>query len=108
MWLLAADRSTVLAQHHVAPRTSAKGPRGRWIQVRFLSQVLGPRGWRGGVGDRDGDRDVCAFQVSHVFRHYGSGVRFVHFMHKTKNRMAPGGLLRTRVTDSSVSVQLRE
>ncbi|XP_004617348.2 F-box only protein 50 [Sorex araneus] len=78
VWLLAADRHTVLAQHHVTPRTSAKGPPGRWIQV------------------------------SHVFRHYGSGVRFVHFMHKTKNRMEPGGLLRTRVTDSSVSVQLRE
>lgn len=78
VWLLAADRRTVLAQHHVAPRTSGRGPPGRWIQV------------------------------SHVFCHYGSGVRFVHFLHKTKNRLEPGGLLRTRVTDSSVSVQLQE
>ncbi|XP_049755985.1 F-box only protein 50 [Elephas maximus indicus] len=78
VWLLAADRRTVIAQHHVAPRTSGRGPPGRWVQV------------------------------SHVFRHYGSGVRFVHFMHKTKNRMEAGGLRRTRVTDSSVSVQLRE
>uniref|UniRef100_H0X6D0 F-box only protein 50 n=2 Tax=Otolemur garnettii TaxID=30611 RepID=H0X6D0_OTOGA len=78
VWLLAADRRTVIAQHHVAPRTSGRGPSGRWVQV------------------------------SHVFRHYGSGVRFIHFLHKTKNRMVPGGLQRTRVTDSSVSVQLRE
>lgn len=47
-------------------------------------------------------------QVSHVFRQYGPGVRFVHFLHKTKNRREPGGLRRTRVTDSSVSVQFRE
>ncbi|XP_055410017.1 F-box only protein 50 [Bubalus kerabau] len=78
VWLLAADRSTVIAQHHVAPRTSGRGPPGHWIQV------------------------------SHVFRQYGPGVRFVHFLHKTKNRMERGGLRRTRVTDSSVSVQFRE
>ena len=47
-------------------------------------------------------------QVSHVFRQYGPGVRFVHFLHKTKNRREHGGLQRTRVTDSSVSVQFRE
>ncbi|XP_024902410.1 F-box only protein 50, partial [Pteropus alecto] len=78
VWLLAADRRTVIAQHHVAPRTSRRGPPSYWIQV------------------------------SHVFRRYGPGVRFVHFLHKTKNRMEPGGLRRTRVTDSSVSVQFRE
>ncbi|KAM8774774.1 LOW QUALITY PROTEIN: F-box only protein 50-like [Rhynchonycteris naso] len=78
VWLLAADRCTVIAQHHVAPRTSARGPPGRWIQV------------------------------SHVFRQYGPGVRFVHFLHKTKNRTEPGGLRRKRVTNSSVSVQFRE
>lgn len=78
VWLLAADRHTVIAQHHVAPRTSGRGPPGRWLQV------------------------------SHVFRQYGPGVRFVHFLHKTKNRQEPGGLRRTRVTDSSVSVQFRE
>nr|XP_051702633.1 F-box only protein 50 isoform X3 [Oryctolagus cuniculus] len=78
VWLLAADRRTVIAQHHVAPRTNGRGPPGRWVQV------------------------------AHVFRQYGSGVRFVHFLHKTKNRQEPGGVRRTRVTDSSVSVQLRE
>lgn len=78
VWLLAADRHTVIAQHHVAPRTSRRGSPGCWIQV------------------------------SHVFRQYGPGVRFVHFLHKTKNRREPGGLRRTRVTDSSVSVQFRE
>eukprot|EP00069_Balaena_mysticetus_P003016 bmy_16340T0 len=78
VWLLAADRHTVIAQHHVAPRTSGRGPPGHWVQV------------------------------SHVFRQYGPGVRFVRFLHKTKNRMKRGGLLRTRVTNSSVSVQFRE
>nr|XP_045366863.1 F-box only protein 50 [Camelus bactrianus] len=78
VWLLAADRRTVIAQHHVAPRTSGRGPPGRWVQV------------------------------SHVFRQYGPGVRFVHFLHKSKNRLEHGGLRRTRVTDSSVSVQFRE
>ncbi|KAM6225370.1 F-box only protein 50 [Rhynchocyon petersi] len=78
VWLLAADRRTVIAQHHVAPRTSGRGRPGCWLQV------------------------------SHVFRQYGPGVRFVHFMHKTKNRKEAGGLRRTRVTDSSVSVQFRE
>nr|XP_031537943.1 LOW QUALITY PROTEIN: F-box only protein 50 [Vicugna pacos] len=78
VWLLAADRRTVIAQHHVAPRTSGRGPPGRWVQV------------------------------SHMFRQYGPGVRFVHFLHKSKNRLEHGGLRRTRVTDSSVSVQFRE
>ncbi|XP_037371401.1 F-box only protein 50 [Talpa occidentalis] len=78
VWLLAADRRSIIAQHHVAPRTSGRDPQGCWLQV------------------------------SHVFRQYGSGVRFVHFLHKTKNRMEPAGLLRTRATNSSVSVQLRE
>ncbi|CAH7373925.1 Nccrp1 [Phodopus roborovskii] len=78
VWLLAADRRTVIAQHHVAPRTNGRGPPGHWVQV------------------------------SHVFRQYGPGVRYVHFQHKAKNRMEAGGLRRTRVTDSSVSVQLRE
>ncbi|XP_036877622.1 F-box only protein 50 [Manis javanica] len=78
VWLLAADRRSVIAQHHVAPQTSGRGSPGCWVQV------------------------------SHVFRRYGPGVRFVHFLHKTKNRMEPGGLRRTRVTDSSVSVQFKE
>ncbi|MBW00602.1 F-box only protein 50, partial [Eschrichtius robustus] len=72
VWLLAADRRTVIAQHH-----------------NFLVTPVLP-------------------QVSHVFRQYGPGVRFVRFLHKTKNRMERGGLLRTRVTNSSVSVQFRE
>lgn len=35
VWLLAADRRTVIAQHHVAPRTSGRGPPGHWVQVRL-------------------------------------------------------------------------
>ncbi|KAJ7304147.1 hypothetical protein JRQ81_011676 [Phrynocephalus forsythii] len=44
--------------------------------------------------------------VSHVFADYGPGVRYVHFLHKTMEADTPAGLLRTRATDSSVSVQL--
>lgn len=122
VWLLAADRSTVIAQHHVAPRTSGRGPPGRWIQVKrptpattptraFVSQDLIEGGGRraGLVGpNKNFFLTLVLPQVSHVFRQYGPGVRFVHFLHKTKNRMEHGGLRRTRVTDSSVSVQFRE
>lgn len=47
-----------------------------------------------------------SFKVSHVFKRYGPGVRFVHFLQKTKDVETPAGYLRTRATDSSVSVQL--
>uniref|UniRef100_A0A7N4PXZ8 FBA domain-containing protein n=2 Tax=Sarcophilus harrisii TaxID=9305 RepID=A0A7N4PXZ8_SARHA len=77
VWLLAADRQTVIRQYHAAPRPSPRGPGGRWCQV------------------------------SHVFKRYGPGVRFVHFLHKSKNRLGSEGFRRTRVTDSSVSVQLQ-
>lgn len=121
VWLLAADRRTVIAQHHVAPRTSGRGPPGRWVQVilptlaSIHTCVPVPR--QREEGGRQGlwapAKDVFLLplvlpQVSHVFRHYGPGVRFVHFLHKTKNRMERGGLRRTRATDSSVSVQFRE
>lgn len=118
VWLLAADRRTVIAQHHVAPRTNGRGPPGRWVQVRcpagpahtaVLSQDLGQREEAQGLGDPADFRPNPGLpQVSHVFRQYGPGVRYVHFQHKAKNRMEAGGLWRTRVTDSSVSVQLRE
>lgn len=49
-----------------------------------------------------------SFKVSHVFTDYGPGVRYVHFLHKTKEAETPAGLLRTRATDSSVSVQLQD
>lgn len=57
VWLLAADRHTVIAQHHVAPHTSGRGPPGCWLQVRlwprsrhvFMSQDL-----REGGGRRQG------------------------------------------------------
>ncbi|XP_007114652.1 F-box only protein 50 [Physeter macrocephalus] len=80
VWLLAADRRTVIAQPHVPPPDLWERPPhpGHWVQV------------------------------SHVFRQYGPGARFVLFLHKTKNRMERGVLLRTRVTNSSVSVQFRE
>ena len=120
VWLLAADRRTVIAQHHVAPRTSGRGPPGHWVQVRlpnpsatrthaFVSQDLTEGGeQRLWVPHKNFFVTPVLPQVSHVFRQYGPGVRFVRFLHKTKNRMERGGLLRTRVTNSSVSVQFRE
>lgn len=42
VWLLAADRHTVIAQHHVAPRTSGRGPAGRWVQVRLPAPAANP------------------------------------------------------------------
>uniref|UniRef100_A0ABM5EST6 F-box only protein 50 n=1 Tax=Pogona vitticeps TaxID=103695 RepID=A0ABM5EST6_9SAUR len=57
--------------------------------------------------ERDG-KNKDWHHVSHVFQDYGPGVRYVHFLHKTKEAETPAGLLRTRVTDSSVSVQLRD
>lgn len=42
VWLLASDRHTVIAQHHVAPRTSARGPPGRWLQVRLPTSAATP------------------------------------------------------------------
>lgn len=43
VWLLAADRHTVIAQHHVAPRTSRKGPPSCWMQVRLPTLATMPR-----------------------------------------------------------------
>uniref|UniRef100_F6PZT0 F-box only protein 50 n=1 Tax=Ornithorhynchus anatinus TaxID=9258 RepID=F6PZT0_ORNAN len=76
--LLQGDRRTVVKEYNTAPRTNPRGPPGCWLQV------------------------------SHVFKKYGPGVRYVHFLHKTKDHQGPDGFHRTRVTDSSVSVQLRE
>ncbi|XP_075773333.1 F-box only protein 50 [Pelodiscus sinensis] len=45
--------------------------------------------------------------VAHVFHDYGPGVRYVHFQHRSLDAETPGWR-RTRVTDSSVSVQLRD
>lgn len=39
VWLLAADRRTTIAQHHVAPRTSGKGRPSCWVQVRLPTQL---------------------------------------------------------------------
>ncbi|XP_005987938.1 F-box only protein 50 [Latimeria chalumnae] len=45
-------------------------------------------------------------QVSHVFEKYGQGVRHLHFLHKVK-QLAMVEFDRTRVTDSTVLVQLQ-
>nr|XP_028597568.1 F-box only protein 50 [Podarcis muralis] len=78
--LLGADRATVLGEfHHVAHE-----------------------------GEQDRQENKNWHHVSHVFQRYGAGLRYVHFLHKAKEVETPAGFLRTRVTDSSVSAQLRD
>ncbi|XP_050784592.1 F-box only protein 50 [Gopherus flavomarginatus] len=77
--LLAADGQTPLREfHHQGPEHGASQEKKNWCHV------------------------------SHVFHGYGPGVRYVHFQHQTLDAETPGGLRRTRATDSSVSVQLRD
>uniref|UniRef100_A0A452HCY9 FBA domain-containing protein n=1 Tax=Gopherus agassizii TaxID=38772 RepID=A0A452HCY9_9SAUR len=59
-------------------------------------------------GPEQGVLMVSVSKVSHVFHGYGPGVRYVHFQHQTLDAETPDGLRRTRATDSSVSVQLRD
>lgn len=47
------------------------------------------------------------FQVSHIFKSYGPGVRYIHFLHKSKD-LSVLGFHRTRVADSTLFVQLKE
>ncbi|KAM9384868.1 F-box only protein 50-like [Pholidichthys leucotaenia] len=44
-------------------------------------------------------------EVSHVFSRYGHGLRYIHFLHRVKNSFL-NGFHQTRVTGSSVTVQL--
>nr|XP_056702284.1 F-box only protein 50 [Euleptes europaea] len=77
--LLGTDQVTVIGEfHHVAQEGDQGGANKNW------------------------------HHVSHVFERYSPGVRFVHFLHKTKDAESPSGYHRTRATDSSVSVQLRD
>ncbi|XP_067413401.1 F-box only protein 50 [Emydura macquarii macquarii] len=77
--LLAADGQTSLQEfHHEDPKDGVSQEKRNWCHV------------------------------SHVFRDYGPGVRYVHFQHKTLDAETPGGFCRTRATDSSISVQLRD
>ncbi|XP_029475712.1 F-box only protein 27-like [Rhinatrema bivittatum] len=46
-------------------------------------------------------------QVSHVFRNYGPGVRFVHFLHKGKDTQFWAGHYGARISNSTVMVALR-
>uniref|UniRef100_A0A8C8RLI8 NCCRP1, F-box associated domain containing n=1 Tax=Pelusios castaneus TaxID=367368 RepID=A0A8C8RLI8_9SAUR len=77
--LLAADGQTSLQEfHHESPKDGVPQEKRNWCHV------------------------------SHVFHGYGPGVRYVHFQHKTLDAETPDGFCRTRATDSSVSVQLRD
>lgn len=54
---------------------------------------------------RESHRGYC--EVSHTFRQYGSGVRFVHFLHKGKDVLFWRGHYGARITKSSVIVKSR-
>ncbi|XP_069500341.1 F-box only protein 50 isoform X2 [Ambystoma mexicanum] len=75
--LLGADKSTVIQEFSLKPEDSMSGD---------------STGWK---------------HVSHIFKSYGPGVRYVHFMHKSKDLFVVG-FHRTRLTDTSVFVKLRE
>ncbi|KAJ1109079.1 hypothetical protein NDU88_006446 [Pleurodeles waltl] len=75
--LLGADKSTVIQEFSLTPEDSRSGD---------------STGWK---------------NVSHVFKAYGPGVRFVHFLHKSKDLFVVG-FHRTRLTNTSVFVKLRE
>ncbi|KAF7242247.1 F-box only protein 50 [Varanus komodoensis] len=77
--LLGTDRATAIGEFHYVAREGEAGGENK--------------GWH---------------NVSHVFQRYGPGVRHVRFLHKTRDAETLAGLLRTRATDSSVSVQLRD
>ncbi|XP_028652994.1 F-box only protein 50 [Erpetoichthys calabaricus] len=56
----------------------------------------------------DGGEDSHSWiEVSHIFQDYGSGVRYIHFLHRVKN-MRMVDFQSTRVTDTSVVVKLRD
>ncbi|KAG8448888.1 hypothetical protein GDO86_015818, partial [Hymenochirus boettgeri] len=73
--LLAEDKKTVIVQHDFTPENDMCGD---------------PKGWN---------------SVSHIFKSYGSGVRYAHFLHKSKD-LSVLGYHRTRVADSSLFVNL--
>ncbi|XP_060113776.1 F-box only protein 50 [Heteronotia binoei] len=78
-----------------------------WLLGSDRLMVIGEFHYVAHEGDqREADKNW--HHVSHVFKHYGPGARFVRFLHKTKCVETPSSFLRTRATDSSVSVQLRD
>ncbi|XP_062454294.1 F-box only protein 27-like [Rhea pennata] len=74
--LLAADRRSVLATFEARPE-----PVQQWNDQRYQ-------------------------QVSHVFRRYGPGVRYVHFRHRGKDTQFWAGRYGARVAHSAVVVRL--
>ncbi|XP_030044486.1 F-box only protein 50 isoform X2 [Microcaecilia unicolor] len=75
--LLAEDQKTVIKEFSHAPENKMSGDTKNWI---------------------------C---VSHIFKNYGPGVRYIHFLHKSKDLFVVG-FHRTRITNSTVFVQLRD
>ncbi|XP_057677078.1 F-box only protein 50-like [Corythoichthys intestinalis] len=73
--LLGADKSTVIAEHSVNPIEARRADSHTWKEV------------------------------SHVFSGYGSGVRYIHFLHRLKNQSIKSYFFYTRFTGSSVTVK---
>ncbi|XP_029427484.1 F-box only protein 50 [Rhinatrema bivittatum] len=74
--LLAEDQKTVIKEFSCTPENDMSGDTKNWIYV------------------------------SHTFTNYGPGVRFIHFLHKSKDLFVVG-FHRTRLTNSKVFAQLR-
>lgn len=47
---------------------------------------------------------ICILQITHVFHHYGRGVRFIRFTHGGKDTQFWAGWYGIRVTDSCVEI----
>nr|XP_033809850.1 F-box only protein 50 isoform X2 [Geotrypetes seraphini] len=75
--LLAEDQKTVIEEFSHTPENEMSGDSKNWI---------------------------C---VSRIFKNYGPGVRYIHFLHKSKDLFVIG-FHRTRLTNSTVFVQLRD
>ncbi|XP_029769062.1 F-box only protein 6-like [Terrapene carolina triunguis] len=74
--LLAANRSTVIAEFKANPDRLEKS------------------------------NDAQYHQVSYRFRQYGRGVRYVHFLHRGKDILYWAGYYGARITNSTVMVKL--
>lgn len=101
--LLAADRSTVISEFTSSPTEDRSRYSRAWKEVSGVP--ISP--WQCSAGPVDlklcGSVCVC-LQVSHMFRSYGAGVRYVHFLHRLKN-MFLNGFYKTMFTNSTVIVR---
>lgn len=104
MKLLAADRSTVVSEFSSSPTEDRSRYSRAWKEVSAVPAPP-PQQCSAGPVDLKLCASVCVcLQVSHVFRSYGAGVRYVHFLHRLKN-MFLNGFYKTMFTNSTVVVR---